>query len=265
MNTAVVTGGGKGLGREIAIGLAGRGLAVLVTDIDEASAKETADIIGESAWSMKQDVRDPASHRIVAEAAAARGPVTVWVNNAGVLGLGLTWELDNAEIERHVAVNLLGVIWGSRAAIDSMGSQGGHLINIASISALTPAPGLAVYAATKAAVLSFSVSLQGDIRRGGLPIRISAVCPDAIDTDMVRNVASSSEAGLLFSAGELLTADQIATVVLRLVGSPKLAVTVPRIRGFLAHLIRPFPRLGLWVLELFRRKGDKVLSERNDS
>jgi NAD(P)-dependent dehydrogenase (short-subunit alcohol dehydrogenase family) len=261
MKTAVVTGAGKGLGRRIAEGLAGKGFTVLVTDIDEQAAKATAEAIGNDAWAVQQDVRDPDSHRRVAEAAAARGPVRVWVNNAGVLSLGPAWEIDDETVRRHVEVNVLGVIWGSRAAIGVMGSEAGHIINIASISSLTPAPGLAVYGATKNAVLAFSISLEGDIRRAQKPIEVSAVCPDAIDTDMVQDVSESAEAGLLFSAKKLLTPEQVALVVLDLVDKPRLVVTVPRVRGMLAHALRPFPRAGLRVLEPFRRLGERHLKE----
>ncbi|MCZ6806005.1 MAG: SDR family NAD(P)-dependent oxidoreductase [Deltaproteobacteria bacterium] len=260
MNTAVVTGSGKGLGRQIARGLADKGFAVLVTDIDEEAAKATAAAIGGQAWAMWQDVRDPASHRAIAEAADERGPLKVWVNNAGVLSLGPVWELDDDTVRRHVEVNFLGVVWGSRAAIDSMRLDGGQVINIASLSSLVPAPGLAVYGGTKSAVLGYSISLQGDLLRAELPITVSAVCPDAIDTDMVRNVAHSKEAGLLFSAKKLLTVDEVADAVLDLVDKPRLVVTMPRARATLAHLLRPFPTTGLKVLERFRRLGERRLS-----
>ncbi|MEM7437622.1 MAG: SDR family oxidoreductase [Myxococcota bacterium] len=259
MKTAVVTGAGKGLGRRISEGLAAKGFSVLVTDIDESAAQETASSIGADAWAMHHDVRDPDAHRRVADEAAKRGSLTLWVNNAGVLSLGPHWELDDADVRRHVEINVLGVMWGTRAAIDSMRDQGGQIINVASISSLVPAPGLAVYGATKNAVLSYTVSVEGDLQRAGLPIQLSAVCPDAIDTDMVRNVKHSSEAGLIFSAKNLLTADDVAAIVVDLVGKPRLVVSVPRSRAVLAHMTRPFPKLGLRVLESIRKIGDRRL------
>ncbi|MDH3200456.1 MAG: SDR family oxidoreductase [Myxococcales bacterium] len=259
MKTAVVTGAGKGLGRRIAGGLADKGFAVLVTDVDEAAAKATAAAIGPQAWSMQQDVRDPASHRAVAKAAEERGSLKLWVNNAGVLTVGPAWELDEDTVRQHVDVNLLGVVWGSRAAVDCMRVNGGHIINIASLSALAPVPGLAVYAATKSAVLGYSISLQGDLAQGDLPIKVSAVCPDAIDTDLVRDVAHHRDASLLFSASKLLTVEQVGDAVLDLVDNPKLVVTMPRRRAMLAHVLRPFPTTGLRLLEPFRRAGERRL------
>jgi short-subunit dehydrogenase len=135
--------------------------------------------------------------------------------------------------------------------------DGGQIINIASISSLLPVPGLAVYGATKSAVLAYSLSLQGDLQNADLPIKVSAVCPDAIDTDMVRDVAHRQEANLLFSAKKLLTVDEVANAVLDLVDDPKLVVTIPRLRAALAHLIRPFPTMGLRLLEWFRRIGER--------
>ena len=147
MATAVVTGAGRGIGREVAMRLARRGYDVLATDVDEATAQATADAIGERAWAMTQDVRDPDSHRAVVDAAQARGPVEVWVNNAGVLRTEKVWEHSDGDVRLITDVNLLGVMWGSRAAVDAMRAGGGHVINLASMSAFGPVPGLAVYGA----------------------------------------------------------------------------------------------------------------------
>lgn len=258
MDTAVVTGAGGGLGRLISQGLAARGLAVLATDIDGGAAAATADLCGDSSWSQIQDVRDPDSHRAIASEASARGRLALWINNAGVLSTCTAWEQTDEDVARHVDINFSGVIWGSRAAIDVMrDSAGGHIINIASISSIVPAPGLAVYAATKAAVLHFSLALQGDLDNAHIPLKVSAVCPDAIDTNMVRNVADHDESGLLFSSGKLLSPDDVARRVVDLVGQPRLVVFHPPLRAALAHALRPFPALGLKLLSQFRRVGER--------
>jgi NAD(P)-dependent dehydrogenase (short-subunit alcohol dehydrogenase family) len=257
MKTAVVTGAGKGLGREIASGLAKKGFAVLATDIDAEAAAATARAIGGAVWSMRQDVRDPASHREVARAANGRGSLEIWVNNAGVLHTGHAWDHRDELVQQMVEVNLLGMLWGARAAVEAMRARGGHLINVASLSSITPAPGLAVYGATKQAVLGFTISLAGDLERAALPIKVSAVCPDGIDTDMVRSVRGSKEAGLVFASPKLLTVQEVAGVVLDLVDKPKLVVTIPRSRGALAHALRPFPSTGLRTLKPFLWFGER--------
>jgi NAD(P)-dependent dehydrogenase (short-subunit alcohol dehydrogenase family) len=257
MNIAVVTGAGKGLGREIAKRLSAKGFAVLATDIDEEAAHRTAELIGGGAWSMHQDVRDPSSHHEVARAAAERGSLALWVNNAGVLHTGHAWDHDDERVREMTEVNVLGMIWGARAAIAAMRDDGGHLINIASLSSITPVPGLAIYGATKQAVLGFTISLAGDIERAGLPIEVSAVCPDGIDTDMVSSQRGNPQAGLVFATRKLLTVDEVADVVLDLVDRPRLAVSVPRTRAALAHAMRPFPTMSLKILKPFHRFGER--------
>jgi short-subunit dehydrogenase len=265
MQTAVVTGAGRGLGRLVAKGLASKGFAVVVTDVDGASARETAAEIGaDRAWAIEQDVRDADSHRRVAAAAADRGELAVWVNNAGVLRSAAAWQHADADVRLQVEVNVLGLMWGSRAAVDAMRGQArGHIINIASMSSLVPAPGIAVYTATKHAVLGFSIALQGDLQNAGVPIVVSAVCPDAIDTDLTRNVKTDSSAALLFSASKLLRAEDVAETVVGLVDHPRLMVVRPRVRGVLAHVFRPFPGAGLRVLQRFRKLGER--HQRRDS
>ncbi len=255
MKIAVVTGGARGLGSHIARELADRGFSVLVTDIDELAAAETARRIGRNSWSMHQDVRDPESHRQVARAAAERGDLSVWVNNAGVLATGLTWEMPDAAVRRQIEVNAMGVIWGCHAAAAAMHS--GHIINIASLSAMAPTPGLAVYGATKHAVLGFSISLQGELKRAGRPIRVSTVCPDAIETDMVKNVEHDEHASIIFSGGNLLTAENVAANAVALRDRPRLVAALPRHRAVLAHLFRPIPSVGLGALALFHRLGNR--------
>jgi NAD(P)-dependent dehydrogenase (short-subunit alcohol dehydrogenase family) len=257
MKVAVVTGGGKGLGREIAKGLADKGFAVLVTGTDEDAARATAEAIGGGAWSMRQDVRDPGSHHEVARAANERGSLELWVNNAGVLDTGNAWDHSDEVVKHMIEVNVLGVMWGARAAIEAMRAKGGHLINVSSLSAITPVPGFAIYGATKQAILGFTISLAGELKRAALPIQVSAVCPDVIDTDMIRKVRGSKEANLLFASLKLLTVEEVAGVVLGLVDKPRLVASVPHSRAALAHALRPFPRLSLKVLEPFHWFGER--------
>ncbi len=264
MKIAVVTGAGKGLGKEIAKGLAQKGFTLLVTDIDEGAAATTAQEVGGGAWSMRQDVRDPESHRRVARAANERGSLELWVNNAGVLHAGSAWDHSDEVVQQMVDVNVLGTTWGSRAAIEAMRAKGGHLINIASLSSIAPVPGLAVYAGTKHAVLGFTLALAGDLKRAAIPIEVSAVCPDAIDTDMVRKIRGSKEARLAFASPKLLTAEKVAAVVLDLVDRPRLAVSVPRSKAVLAHAMRPFPALSGAITKPFEWYGERQRRKAND-
>lgn len=248
---AVVTGAGRGLGKKIAERLARRGLHVVCTDIDEGAARVTAAVV--DGTGLGHDVRDPDGHRAVARAAGALGEVSMWVNNAGVLAVGDSWRVDDAAVRRMVDVNLLGVIWGCHAALGVI--ERGTILNIASMSALVPTPGLAVYGATKHAVLAYSLSLTGELRRTDRPITVSALCPDAIAGDMTGAVAHDASAALLFSSGTLLTLDEVAGEAVALLERPRLVRTLPAYRAALAHLLRPFPRLGLPLLDRFAKLG----------
>jgi short-subunit dehydrogenase len=201
-------------------------------------------------------VRDPGSHHAIARAANERGALGLWVNNAGVLYTGNAWDHDDEAVRQMVEVNVLGMTWGARAAVEAMRAKSGHIINIASISSIAPAPGLAVYGATKHAVLGFSISLAGDLDRASIPIKVSAVCPHAINTDMVRDVQELDGAEVAFIGSRLLTATEVARVVLDLVDKPKLAVTVPWAQGALAHIFRPFPSTSLRVMKPLFRLGE---------
>jgi NAD(P)-dependent dehydrogenase (short-subunit alcohol dehydrogenase family) len=255
---AVVTGAGRGFGREIARRLAGRGYAVLATDIDAAAAARTAEQIG--GFSAQLDVRDAEAHRAAALLALERGPLEVWVNNAGVLRTRRAWAHSDDEVRLLAEVNVLGVMWGTRAAIDAMRGGGGqnmHIVNLASLSSLAPAPGLAVYAATKHAVLGFTTSLHGDLRAAGLPITVHAVCPDGADTDMVRERADEPESAIIWSAPRLLEAQEVADHVVGLLDSKQLVHVIPRWRGWLARSMALSGRPALSGAELLRRQGER--------
>jgi short-subunit dehydrogenase len=163
--------------------------------------------------------------------------------------------MDDAAVRRIIEVNLLGVISGCHAALEVM--QQGTILNISSLSALVPAPGLSVYAATKHGVLGYSLSLAGELRRANRPITVSTLCPDAIAGEMTGAVADDKAAALLFSASALLSLDQVAEEAVALVDHPKLVRAIPAYRAALAHLIRPFPAIGLPLVAQFAKLGRK--------
>jgi NAD(P)-dependent dehydrogenase (short-subunit alcohol dehydrogenase family) len=257
METAVVTGAGRGMGREIARRLRSRGYAVLATDVNREAAEETAELLGDQVWAMALDVRDEAAHRSVAAEAAERGPVKVWVNNAGILRTDKAWSHTDDEVRMMVEANLLGVVWGSRAAVEAMREGGGHIINMASMSSFGPVPGLAVYGATKHAVLGFSGSLQGDLEQAGIPIRVHAVCPDGVDTGMVRERQAEPDSAIIFSAPKLLDPADVAERAVALLDGDKIVLAIPRNRAWLTRTMAAFPRADLKLLELFRKAGER--------
>ncbi len=258
-STAVVTGAGRGIGLEIARQLAAAGHKVLLTDVDGDAAERAATEVGGGAWSATHDVRDPSGHREVAAQALAAGPLAVWVNNAGILIAGNSWSHSDAEIASILDVNVRGVVAGSHAAVAAMGAGGGAILNIASLSALAPPiPGLAMYAATKAAVLSFTTSLQGDLDHAGLQIRARALCPDVVSTKMVTDrVADPGGAALLFAGPRPMDAAAVARAGLELLESRQIFRVVPRWRGVVARTSDAAPSLGLRAFALMRGVGER--------
>jgi NAD(P)-dependent dehydrogenase (short-subunit alcohol dehydrogenase family) len=255
---AVVTGAGRGFGRAIAERLASRGYTVLATDVDGPAAAATAEQVG--GFGTELDVRDPEAHRAAARAAAERGPLEVWVNNAGVMRAGAAWEHSDDEVRLTCEVNLLGVIWGSRAAVEAMRSgpgQNKHIVNLASLSSFGPVPGLAVYGATKHAVLGFTGSLQGDLLDAGIPITVHALCPDAADTPLLREHDHEPAAAINWSGPRLLTPDEVADHAVALLDSKRLVRVIPPWRGWGARALAMAGRSGLRAAPLLRRQGDR--------
>jgi len=257
MDTAVVTGAGRGIGRETARLLAAGGYAVLVTDMNEDAARETAEMLGEPAWHMRHDVRDADRHREVAAAAAERGPLKVWINNAGILRTTKVWDHTDEEVRALVDANFLGVLWGSRAAVEAMRALGGDIVNMASMSSFGAVPGLAVYGATKHAVLGFTLSLQGDLDDARIPIRTHAICPDGVDTGMVRERQAEDDASIIFSTPRFLRPEEVAEQVVAVIGERKPIAIIPRSRGVLVRSMALFPSVSLRLVPLFKRAGQK--------
>src|SRR3954447_18617057 len=259
VNTAVVTGAGRGMGRETARRLAARGYQVLVTDLNEDAAGETAELIGNGAWAMRQDVRDADSHRQAARAAAEKGPLKVWVINAGILKTEKIWDHSDEDIRLMLEVNLLATMWGVRAALEAMKGDpsGAHIINMASMASFGPVPGLGVYAATKHGVLGLTESLQGDLQLAGSPIRVHAVCPDLVDTGMMREHADNPEYALGFSGTKIYTPEEIADQIVTLLDGDKIVLSIPRNRMAVARAAGMFPRTGLRIAQTFLAVGQK--------
>lgn len=254
----MVTGAGRGFGREIARRLAARGHAVLAGDIDAESAERTAGEIGGGAWSRQMDVRDPAAHRAAAADAAERGRLDVWVNNAGVMRTVKAWEHSDEDVRLMLDVDLYGVVWGSRAAVDAMRAAPGgdkHLINIGSLSALAPVPGLAVYGAAKHGVLGFTEALQGDLMHARVPITAHCICPDGADTRLLRDQAQEDDSSIIWSAPKVLSAEEVAERTVALLDSKRLLEVVPRSRGWTAQALALAPRTNLRVMALLRMVG----------
>ncbi|WP_107705703.1 SDR family oxidoreductase [Nocardioides allogilvus] len=257
---AVVTGAGRGLGKEIARLLVERGHTVLVTDVDEGAATATAAELGERAFARVVDVRDPAQVEAARDEVVERaGRLEVWVNNAGILITGPAWEQDAAARRLMLEVNALGTINGTVAAIGAMrDGGGGHVVNIVSLAGLTAVAGEAVYAASKHAAMGFSLSTMADLRAAGIKdIDISCICPDGIWTPMLFDKLDDPGSALSFS-GKLLQPEEVVDAVRKVLDKPRLVTAVPGWRGIVARVGDAVPSFGLAAVPLVVKQGARV-------
>jgi NAD(P)-dependent dehydrogenase (short-subunit alcohol dehydrogenase family) len=255
-SSCVVTGGARGIGRGIAERMVARGYAVVVTDVDGPAAERTALEIG-AVTGLGLDVRDPAAHARAAKEAARHGALAVWFNNAGVGDDGRLTELDDDSVRRLVEVNLLGTLWGMRAALEAFGPAGGDIVNTASLAGLGPVPGYAVYAATKAAIVSVSMSCDAETPRG---VRVHALCPDGVRTAMLEQQTPGGLGNLLVhSGGRILSVDEVADAAVGLVGSRRVVQSLPSWRGAVVRASAVAPTVAAKGMGLFVARGRRTL------
>lgn len=252
----MVTGAAGGLGRAIAAALHADGWRLLLTDLDAEAVAAVAAPFG--GWSRPLDVRDEeACAEVAAEAAqgAPRG-LGLWVNNAGILATGPSWEHDAATRRRLIEVNALGAMTGTLAGLRVMRAQGhGHVLNVVSLAGLVAAPGETVYAASKHALLAFSLGTLADLRMAGVrDVHISCLCPDGIWTPMLHDRLDDPGALASFT-GSLLTPERVAARAVRLARHPRPVVTLPRWRGGQVRLLDALPRLALALTPVVRAAG----------
>lgn len=257
--SCVVTGAARGIGRGIAELMVAGGHQVVVTDVDGDAVARTAGEIG-AAEALAQDVRDPGSHREAVAAARRHGDLTSYFSNAGVGFDGDLVDLSEEQVRALVEINLLGALWGTRAALEAFGDAGGDVVITASLSGLGPVPGLSVYAATKAAVVSLATSVNLEAPRG---VRVHALCPDGVATTMVADMdPAGTGARLVNSGGELLTVDAIARSAVELVGSRRVVRTVPGWRGAAMRAGALVPSQAGTAMALFEAQGKRRLRRR---
>jgi NAD(P)-dependent dehydrogenase (short-subunit alcohol dehydrogenase family) len=189
---AIVTGGGRGIGKAISLAFAREGAKIAIVGRDRGRAEEvSAQIVGNGgqAMGLQADVSIEANvTRMVEEVLSNFGRVDILVNNAGVnLPFRKVVDLTLDEWNHIVGVNLTGAFLCSRAVLPSMISQRyGKIINIASIGGRKGAAGRAPYRPTKAAIISFTECLAAEVKQHN--IDVNAICPGAVETDMLREI-----------------------------------------------------------------------------
>ncbi len=186
-----VTGAGSGIGRETALAFAREGAELIVSDIDEATVKESAALIverGGIAHPYVLDVSDAdAVERFAQQVCAEHGVPDIVVNNAGVGQAGEFLNTPANQWERVLDINLGGVVNGCRAFGRRLVERGtgGHIVNVASMAAYSPSKTLNAYCTSKAAVYMFSDCLRAELDTAG--VGLTTICPGTTDTNMLAN------------------------------------------------------------------------------
>ncbi len=182
---AIVTGGARGIGRAIAEGYAREGARVCIADIEDKLAAETAASIGGGAFAVRLDVTKLASiGAAVAEVEARAGGIDILVNNAAIFDLAPIEEISESSYDRMFSVNVKGMLFTLQAVAKSMirRGKGGKIINMASQAGRRGEPLVAVYCASKAAVISLNQSAGLALIKHG--INVNGISPGVVDTPM---------------------------------------------------------------------------------
>ena len=194
---AAITGAGSGIGRALALNLAGRGCALAIADWRSETLEETAElarVAGAQAVSMHVcDVSDSAAvEGYAADALAAHGGVHLLINNAGVALGGTFQEISLADFHWLMSINFWGVIHGCKAFLPTLLRQReAHIVNVSSVFGLLAPPGQSAYVASKYAVRGFTESLRLELRHTA--VRVSAVHPGGIATNIAKNARVGSQ------------------------------------------------------------------------
>ena len=228
---ALITGGGAGIGRAMAMLFAKEGARVVVVDRERTYGEETAAAIHRNqgeAFFVVGDVSNAADvQRVMRAAVTEYGRLDILVNNAGILVKGTVAELDEKDWDRVIGVNLKGAFLCSKHAIPLMSARGGGVIlNVASTAGLVAGYHRAAYSASKGGIIALTRSMALDHAADG--IRVNCLCPGPVDTPMLRAAVTPAELDEISKStplGRVADPAEVASVALCLVSDAGSYVT----------------------------------------
>ncbi len=248
-----ITGGARGIGKSTAQALIRRGARVAIGDIHLDLAEETAAELGGNAVAFELDVTDRDSFsRFLDSAEKELGPIDVLINNAGIMPVGPFVEESDETAKTMVDINLHGVIFGTKLALERMLPRGsGHIVNIASQAGKAGLPGGATYCATKHAVVGLSEAVRlENVDKG---IEVSCVMPAVVNTEL--------GSGLTDTRGvKKLEPEEVAEAIVEAIETNRFDVWVPKSSAGISVILNLVPRSGREAIARFM-KADKVLAE----
>ena len=190
---AVVTGAGSGIGLALASRLSSEGMRVVISDVDERALDRAAALLVEGGADRGDVLAQRCDVRIETEVGALAdqvfatwGQVDVLCNNAGVFVGGLLWERPTVDLEFVLGVNVYGILHGIRAFVPRMLAQDseGHVVNTCSVAGLLGAPFSGPYCISKFAAVAASESLAHDLAMTGSKLKVTALCPGMVQTNL---------------------------------------------------------------------------------
>ena len=204
---AIVTGGAQGLGEGMAGALAGAGATVVIADVNP-DGEQTAKSLGERHGFVRLDVTDDANWATAVESVVADfGGLDILVNNAGVEISGLVTDLEVADVQKMLDVNVLGTALGLKHGLRAMrpggaAGRGGSIVNVSSVAATIAFPGISVYSATKSAVDRLTRVAAMESGKLGYGVRVNCVYPGLVPTAMGIGLANDMATLGLFPSAE---------------------------------------------------------------
>ena len=227
---ALVTGAGRGIGREIALELARAGASVVIINRNPERGSAVLTEIKEAnveGWSLLGDVADrETADNLAEEALKLTGRIDILVNNAGITKDNLFMRMKPEEWEQVLGVNLNGVYYITRSLIRHMVKQRfGRIVNIGSVVGSTGNPGQVNYSTTKAGLIGFTKSLAKEL--GGRNITVNTISPGFIETDMTEELNEKQKEAILSQVplGRMGSAQEIAWAVRFLVSDHAAYIT----------------------------------------
>jgi NAD(P)-dependent dehydrogenase (short-subunit alcohol dehydrogenase family) len=233
---AVVTGGGRGIGKALTRALVREGMRVAIGDVDGEAAERAAAELGDAVLGLHLDVTDlPGFTTFLDEVERRLGPIDVLVNNAGIMPVTALEEESHASITRQLEINLRAVIHGTQEAMRRMRPRrAGHIVNVASLAGKAGYPHLATYCATKHGVVGLSEAVRFELDGSG--VEISCVMPGIVNTELA--------AGMQASRVKTIEPEDVAEAVVGALKVPHFDVYVPRSTGPLLQVAGVLPRRG---------------------
>jgi NAD(P)-dependent dehydrogenase (short-subunit alcohol dehydrogenase family) len=263
-HVVVITGASSGIGRETALKFGSRGACVVAAARNEEALQSLSDEIrriGGEALPVVTDVSDFSQVAALASAAVERfRRIDTWVNNAAVSTYGTVEQMEPEELHRVIEVNLMGQIYGMKAALPHLATSGGSIINVSSALAERSVPLQAAYCAAKHGIVAFGEALRLELKSEKSPVKVIDVLPSSINTPLFRH-ARSKMGVKPKPVGRIYEPSVVAEAIVAAAFHPVRRVYAGVVGRMLDISQRVSPRLTDWYLS---GPGDAIAGQRTD-